>query len=150
MAYTFFSPSAEGLAERMPAQVTAYLPWDLRGPTSRVLDAVRPDALVFTKTEVWPVLTAEAADHRLHPVETQRIPLGPVLVQLADGIAGVGQRRIDVEQVVDAGEWRCFQARPAPAVFKPQVSHEVVAGLHLVGVVGIKAGGVQHVEADKQ
>ena len=67
LVYTFFSPSAETLAERMPAGVATYLPWDLRGPTSRVLDAVRPDALVFTKTEVWPVLTAEA-DARGIPV----------------------------------------------------------------------------------
>lgn len=60
-AFTHFSPSAEGLADRMPADVSAYLPWDLVGPTRRVLDALRPDALVFTKTEVWPVLVERAA-----------------------------------------------------------------------------------------
>ncbi len=60
-AFTHFSPSAEALADRMPADVSAYLPWDLAGPTDRVLDALRPDALVFTKTEVWPVLVERAA-----------------------------------------------------------------------------------------
>jgi 3-deoxy-D-manno-octulosonic-acid transferase len=60
VVYTFFSPSAEGLAERFGADVTSYLPWDLRGPIARVLEAVEPDLVVFTKTEVWPVLVAEA------------------------------------------------------------------------------------------
>ena len=59
--FTFFSPSAEGFAGDFGADVTEYLPWDLRGPLARVLDAVEPDAVVFTKTEVWPVLVAEAA-----------------------------------------------------------------------------------------
>ena len=61
VVYTFFSPSAEELARNMDADVVAYLPWDLKGPLSRVLDALRPDALVFTKTEIWPTLVAEAA-----------------------------------------------------------------------------------------
>lgn len=59
--FTHFSPSAETLARSMPAEAAGYLPWDLVGPMARVLDAVRPDALVFTKTEVWPVLVALAA-----------------------------------------------------------------------------------------
>lgn len=59
--FTFFSPSAEGLARRMPADVTGYLPWDLPGELAPVLDALAPDLLVFTKTEVWPLLSREAA-----------------------------------------------------------------------------------------
>lgn len=60
VVFTHFSPSAESLADGFGADVTAYLPWDLRGPVSRALDGVRPDLLVFTKTEVWPVMVAEA------------------------------------------------------------------------------------------
>ena len=60
VVYTFFSPSAETFASRLDADVTDYLPWDLAGPCRQVLDAVGPDALVFTKTEVWPVLVEEA------------------------------------------------------------------------------------------
>ncbi|MEQ9400359.1 MAG: glycosyltransferase N-terminal domain-containing protein [Longimicrobiales bacterium] len=59
--FTHFSPSAEALAGRMPADVAGYLPWDLPGTVGPVLEAVRPDLLVFTKTEAWPVLVAEAA-----------------------------------------------------------------------------------------
>jgi len=60
VVFTHFSPSAEKLARDMPADVGGYLPWDLPGPMSAVLDAVRPRAVVFAKTEVWPVLVAEA------------------------------------------------------------------------------------------
>lgn len=60
VVFTFFSPSAEGFARRIGADVAAYLPWDLRGPIRTALDAIRPDVLAFTKTEVWPVLVEEA------------------------------------------------------------------------------------------
>lgn len=63
VVFTHFSPSAEMLAREMPADVSGYLPWDLVAPMARVLDAVRPDAVVFAKTEVWPVLVGEAV-HR--------------------------------------------------------------------------------------
>jgi 3-deoxy-D-manno-octulosonic-acid transferase len=59
--YTHFSPSAEELARRMPADVAGYLPWDLPGEMARVLEAAAPDVLVFTKTEAWPVLVDQAA-----------------------------------------------------------------------------------------
>lgn len=58
--HTFFSPSAESLSGRMPAGLSAYLPWDVTADVRRALDVVEPSLLVFTKTEVWPVLTREA------------------------------------------------------------------------------------------
>ncbi|HUF76834.1 MAG TPA: glycosyltransferase N-terminal domain-containing protein [Longimicrobiales bacterium] len=61
VAFTHFSPSAEELAGRIGADVAAYLPWDVAEPVRHALDALRPDLLVFTKTEVWPVLVDEAA-----------------------------------------------------------------------------------------
>ena len=57
---TYFSPSAVAPARQMPVDVSGYLPWDLRSTTGRVLDTLRPELLVFTKTEVWPVLVDEA------------------------------------------------------------------------------------------
>ncbi len=60
IVFTHFSPSAEAFARSVGADVAAYLPWDLRGPIRATLDAVRPDLVVFTKTEVWPVLAQEA------------------------------------------------------------------------------------------
>ncbi|RMH17909.1 MAG: hypothetical protein D6701_06990, partial [Gemmatimonadetes bacterium] len=61
--FTHFSPSAEALAASMvgaEADAAGYLPWDLARPCRRMLGALRPQALVFTKTEVWPVLAGAA------------------------------------------------------------------------------------------
>jgi len=58
--YTHFSPSAEGLARAMPSDTSEYLPWDIPAVIRSVLDAAAPDLMVFTKTEVWPVLVEEA------------------------------------------------------------------------------------------
>ncbi|MEX2048018.1 MAG: glycosyltransferase N-terminal domain-containing protein [Gemmatimonadota bacterium] len=60
IALTHFSPSAEGIAERVGADMGAYLPWDEADLMRRALDGLRPDLLVFAKTEVWPVLVSEA------------------------------------------------------------------------------------------
>ncbi len=60
-AYTHFSPSAEALARSMPATVAEYLPWDIPTVIRPTLEAVAPDLVVFTKTEVWPTLVEEAS-----------------------------------------------------------------------------------------
>lgn len=60
VAYTFFSPSAEGAAARMPADFSDYLPPDLPRSVERALDLLRPSVLAFSKTDVWPNLTREA------------------------------------------------------------------------------------------
>lgn len=57
--FTHFSPSAESLAERMPVDVADYLPWDVAAELGPVLDALVPDLVAFSKTEVWPVLVRE-------------------------------------------------------------------------------------------
>ncbi|HCR04525.1 MAG TPA: hypothetical protein DIU18_05015, partial [Gemmatimonadetes bacterium] len=60
IVFTHFSPSAEGLAARMSADIAGPLPWDTPQEAGRSVTAVRPDVLAFTKTEVWPVLAAAA------------------------------------------------------------------------------------------
>lgn len=69
-AFTFFSPSAVSLAEQMPVHVGAYLPWDVRTEVESVLEALRPAVLSFTKTEVWPGLTAMAVERGVPVVLT--------------------------------------------------------------------------------
>ena len=59
--YTHYSPSAEGLARRLPVDVADYLPYDLPAPMSRVLRALAPDLLVFAKLDLWPELAVRAA-----------------------------------------------------------------------------------------
>lgn len=58
--FTYFSPSAEALADRVRADFVGPLPWDVHREAGRAVTAVRPDVLAFTKSEVWPVLAAAA------------------------------------------------------------------------------------------
>src|SRR5919206_384455 len=53
-AYTHFSPSATSLARRLPVDVADYLPYDLPHEADRLLDALAPNLLVFSKLDLWP------------------------------------------------------------------------------------------------
>ncbi|HEU5220334.1 MAG TPA: glycosyltransferase N-terminal domain-containing protein [Gemmatimonadales bacterium] len=61
IVYTHFSPSAEALARRMPADLADYLPWDRPRDVDAALDALRPTALIFCKLDLWPELATRAA-----------------------------------------------------------------------------------------
>ncbi|MGH7510095.1 MAG: 3-deoxy-D-manno-octulosonic acid transferase [Gemmatimonadales bacterium] len=61
VVYTHFSPSAESLAARLPVDATDYLPYDLPGGVDRLLRALEPRLLVFSKLDVWPELATRAA-----------------------------------------------------------------------------------------
>ena len=56
LVYTYFSPSAEGLARRAPADLADCLPLDAAPEVETVLDALRPDLVAFSKYDVWPTL----------------------------------------------------------------------------------------------
>lgn len=60
IVYTFFSPSAEKFAQAAGADVADYLPYDSVGSARRLLDALRPSALVFAKLDLWPELATAA------------------------------------------------------------------------------------------
>lgn len=62
IVYTHFSPSAEGLAARIHADVTDYLPYDIPADVDRLLDALSPDLLVFAKLDLWPELSTRASN----------------------------------------------------------------------------------------
>jgi 3-deoxy-D-manno-octulosonic-acid transferase len=59
--YTHYSPSAEGLAGRLPVDVADYLPYDLPAAAERLLGALVPSLLVFSKLDLWPELATRAA-----------------------------------------------------------------------------------------
>lgn len=61
ITYTHFSSSAETLAQRIPADVADYLPYDLPANVDRLLAALAPDVLVFSKLDLWPELSTRAA-----------------------------------------------------------------------------------------
>jgi 3-deoxy-D-manno-octulosonic-acid transferase len=61
VVYTHFSPSAEGLAARLPVDVADYLPYDLPGAVDRLLRVLEPHLVVFSKLDVWPELSTRAS-----------------------------------------------------------------------------------------
>jgi 3-deoxy-D-manno-octulosonic-acid transferase len=60
--YTHFSPSAEPLARRLSVDASGYLPYDLPRDVGALLEALRPDLLVFSKLDLWPELATRAAN----------------------------------------------------------------------------------------
>ncbi|HUL48610.1 MAG TPA: glycosyltransferase N-terminal domain-containing protein [Gemmatimonadales bacterium] len=61
LVFTFFSPSAERLARTLPVDLSDYLPFDRPRDVRAVLDALKPTALIYSKLDVWPELTLNAA-----------------------------------------------------------------------------------------
>ncbi|MGH7581542.1 MAG: 3-deoxy-D-manno-octulosonic acid transferase [Gemmatimonadales bacterium] len=59
--YTHYSPSAEPLARRLPVEVSDYLPYDVVPAVERLLAALDPTLLVFSKLDLWPELATRAA-----------------------------------------------------------------------------------------
>lgn len=60
LVYTFFSPSAERFAQTTGADFFDYLPFDNENDTQEALEILAPEAIVFSKLDVWPVLVAGA------------------------------------------------------------------------------------------
>ena len=60
LAYTYFSPSARAFAATLPVDFQDVLPFDETSDMRRVLKALDPTALVFSKLDVWPTLAREA------------------------------------------------------------------------------------------
>ncbi|MEO8090039.1 MAG: glycosyltransferase N-terminal domain-containing protein [Gemmatimonadales bacterium] len=61
LVYTHFSPSAASLAARLTVDVADYLPYDLPEHVDRLLGALQPDLLVFSKLDLWPELATRAS-----------------------------------------------------------------------------------------
>jgi 3-deoxy-D-manno-octulosonic-acid transferase len=62
LAYTHFSPSAESFAVSLDVDFRDYLPFDSIADAEVALDALQPTALVYSKLDVWPTLSAVAHD----------------------------------------------------------------------------------------
>ncbi|HSQ31655.1 MAG TPA: glycosyltransferase N-terminal domain-containing protein [Gemmatimonadaceae bacterium] len=77
LAYTHFSPSASAFARGLDVDFHDYLPFDTPGDCRAALDALAPTALVFSKLDVWPVITREA--------RARGVRLGMVSATLARG-----------------------------------------------------------------
>ena len=60
IAYTFYSPSAEAFARSLRADFSDYLPFDTFDDADSIISALRPNALVFSKLDIWPAITERA------------------------------------------------------------------------------------------
>ena len=142
--FTFFSPSAEALAEGFPADVSAYLPWDLPEVMGEVLDAVRPSVVVFTQKEIWPSLAGAATARGIPsvlvaatlPKDAGRLSgpgkalLGPVyrgLEYVAAISAADGERfqllQVPPDRIVMTGDPGVDSARGRATVADPEAPH---------------------------
>lgn len=65
IAFTHFSPSAERVAERVGADVAGYLPWDIPSVMDRTLASLKPNAIAFVRSEIWPALGHAAAARKI-------------------------------------------------------------------------------------
>jgi 3-deoxy-D-manno-octulosonic-acid transferase len=82
IAYTYFSPSAAGFARSIGADFSDYLPFDTAGDADRILGALEPAALIYSKLDVWPIITARAAG--------RGVALGLISATLAPGSGRLG------------------------------------------------------------
>jgi 3-deoxy-D-manno-octulosonic-acid transferase len=110
VVYTYFSPSAERFAATVPAEFADYLPLDSAPDVRRALDALQPDAIAFSKTDVWPVLTREARLRgvRLALLSATLPPGSSRLSVAARALLGPAYRRLDAVGAIteaDAGRF---------------------------------------------
>jgi 3-deoxy-D-manno-octulosonic-acid transferase len=77
LAYTYFSPSAIAFARSLDVDFRDYLPFDTPADARIAMEALAPTALVFSKLDVWPVLTRVA--------QARGVRLGMISATLARG-----------------------------------------------------------------
>jgi 3-deoxy-D-manno-octulosonic-acid transferase len=65
LVVTHSSPSAEPWAAALPVDCAGYVPFDTVDDAGAALDAVRPTAIVFSATDIWPELVRQAAARRV-------------------------------------------------------------------------------------
>ena len=106
LAYTFFSPSAVSLADRLPVDFRDYLVFDAAADTAAAVAALAPNALVFSKLDVWPNLVAAARAHsvRLGLISATMSPRSSRQSGLARALLRDAYRSLDVVGAIDAAD----------------------------------------------
>jgi 3-deoxy-D-manno-octulosonic-acid transferase len=105
IVYTHFSPSASNLASRLPVDVADYLPYDLPSAMDRLLRALEPRLLVFSKLDLWPELATRASTSGAE-----------VAIVAATVSAGSGRRRWPTRVLLAPG----YQVVAAAAAISPE------------------------------
>src|ERR1051325_5371053 len=106
LAYTFFSPSAVSLADRLPVDFRDYLVFDAAADTAAAVAALAPNALVFSKLDVWPNLVAAARPRpvRLGLSSGTMAPRSSPQSGLARALLRDAYRSLDVVGAIDAAD----------------------------------------------
>ena len=84
VARSFSSPSAASWPASLTGDVHDYIPLDEPCPTGRVLDAVRPSLLLFSRGDLWPELVTQSASRRI-PVAVAGATVRPESKRLYPG-----------------------------------------------------------------
>ena len=127
--FTHSSPSAERLATSLPADCTAYLPFDSAAETGRALDAARPALLCFAATDVWPELVRQAGRRgvRTALVSANLAAASSRLAPLARALLGPayeGLDRVGAIDEADAARLVALGARPEQVVVTGDTRHD--------------------------
>ncbi len=101
--FSFFSPSAEPLARRLPVDHADYLPYDTRPNADAMVAALRPRALVFSKLDLWPELAtrATAGGVRVGMIAATVSPVSGRLHPLARALTRPGYAALDRVGAID-------------------------------------------------
>jgi 3-deoxy-D-manno-octulosonic-acid transferase len=104
LAYTHFSPSAASFAHGLDVDFADYLPFDTTGEANAALDALAPNALVFSKLDVWPSLARSAASRgvRLGLISATLAEASSRRGGLAARLLGEAYARLDAVGAIDA------------------------------------------------
>jgi 3-deoxy-D-manno-octulosonic-acid transferase len=103
LVYSFFSPSAEALAKRLPVDHADYLPYDTAPNAESMVTALAPDALVFTKLDLWPELATRAARQgaRVGMIAATVSPVSGRLNPIARALTRAGYAALDLVGAID-------------------------------------------------
>jgi 3-deoxy-D-manno-octulosonic-acid transferase len=101
--FSYFSPSAEPLARRLPVDRADYLPYDTRPNVDAMIEALQPRALVFTKLDLWPELAtrAHARGVRVGMVAATVSPVSGRLNPMARALTRSGYAALDRVGAID-------------------------------------------------
>ncbi len=147
VAFTHFSPSAERIADSVGADVAGYLPWDTRGQVRRALRALRPTAVAFVRTEIWPVATREAARQgvRLFLVNAVLSEGSGRLSRAGRKLLGPSYRRLDGVGAVSVEDASRYERLGVPSdrirVTGDARFDQVVARIEARGLSSSRSGG---------
>ncbi len=106
IAYTFFSPSAAPFAQGVGADFTDYLPFDGAGDLDAAITALRPNALVFAKLDLWPILAERAVGRgvALGMISATLAPESSRTRGLARALLTDAYAALDAVGAIDAGD----------------------------------------------